>query len=81
MWLTEKSNNLAWGDDLILAPSLMGKPEKHAKHRLNQQIEQKGLKSIKHTVLKRYNYLTISEEPIEVQIGKMKSNQTNQRIQ
>ena len=28
-------------------------------------------KSIKHIVLKRSNYLTISEEPIEVQIGKM----------
>ena len=32
MWRTEKSNNLAWGGDLILVPSLMGKPEKRAKH-------------------------------------------------
>ena len=31
----------------------MGQPEKREKHWLNKQIEQKGLKSIKHTVLKR----------------------------
>ena len=37
----------------------------------NQQMEQSGVKSIKNTVLKHLSYLTISEQPIEVQTGKI----------
>ena len=37
----------------------------------NKQIDQNGVKSIRNAVLKRFNYLTISEQSVEVQIGKI----------
>ena len=51
--------------------ALMKKPEERVKYWQNEQMERNGVKSIKITVLKRFNYLAVSEQPIEPQIGKI----------
>ena len=47
----------------------MGKPEERAKDGQNSQIEQNGVKSIENTLLKHFNYLTISERLVYSQVS------------
>ena len=47
----------------------MGKPEERAKDWQNSQIEQSGVKSIENTLLKYFNYLTISERLVYSQVS------------
>ena len=69
----EEKNPAFWGgaEGAILVPSLKEKPEEWAKHWQNQQIEENEVKSIKTTVLKRFNYLMIGKQSIGFQIGKI----------
>ena len=71
----EGKNRKIWREvgDSIPVPSLMRKPEVLPKHWQNWKIEQSGGKIYKkYSTKTSYNhYLTISEQSIEVQSGKI----------